>query len=96
MIFQPGETVILQVTVRDLDGVLVTLAVLPTIRLEDPATGVKLEDVDMTPDSAGVYHTDYDLLANAKVGTWNAEVTAVNGTRVTIQGFTFRVIARTT
>lgn len=90
MKFDIGETVILSVGVRDEREIL-----------KDPATSMRIvidrispvgqniiASTAMIKDATGGYHYDYDS-AGALAGTYVAKYTAVNGTRITIEKYTF-------
>ncbi len=92
MVYERGETAIIQVTITDAaDGTLTDPANTPTVSMNDAANGVIWTDEAMSQDSTGVYHKDYDILGTAAIGFWKAEITADNDTRITIQSLDFEV-----
>lgn len=88
--FKSGETIICSITVRDEDGAL-----------QDAVTSMKIiiklngaeivAATGMENDGTGLYHYDYDS-DGAGYGDYNVIYTAIDGTRVSIETDTFRLL----
>jgi len=60
------------------------------ITIEDSASAKKITTIDMTKDSLGYYHYDYDIPSDAETGQWTTEVIA-NKTQIAIEHDAFIV-----
>ena len=91
-VFNIGETIICSVDVKDDAGAY-----------KDPATSMKIvvartkpnyivvvASTDMTKDSVGKYHYDFQT-STAIAGSYEATYTATDGSRITIEKDTFEV-----
>ena len=84
MAFHTGETVICSIEVKNESGVLVDPATSMKITITDNRNGVEVNDQNMTKDSTGMYHYDWNSSVNAPVGIYKIIYTAVDGTRTSI------------
>lgn len=84
MAFRCGETVTIDVEVKNKTG---TKYVDPDtsmkINIYDSQNGVIIEDADMTKDSVGHYHYDFQTASLTILGKFTYVAVATDGTRLT-------------
>ena len=90
-VFQQGETVPHAVTVQNTSGMKFDPDTSIRISITDSTGTAVITDVDMIKDAVGEYHYDYNLPANAVLGTWKVQDTIVHSGRTTIVRELFRV-----
>jgi len=95
-IHQRAETVILEASITNAAGAATSPGTSTTITVTDPdgvvvvgGTGLLIQD--MTEDSTGEFHHDYNPAADATLGIYTVRVTAVHSSRTTIQDDIFRL-----
>ena len=71
-------------TVTDSDGDLADPATSMKITITDNRNGQEVTDEDMTKDSTGQYHYDWNTEASTLLGTYYITYKAVDGSRVSI------------
>lgn len=86
--FDIGETVICSVEVRDATGALKDPVTSMKITITDKRDAIKVNAVDMVPDSTGKYHYDCQT-AGYLDGNCVVKYIATDGTRITIETETF-------
>lgn len=84
MTFQMGETVICSVTVKDSDGNLADPSTSMKITITDNRNGLEVDDQDMTKDSTGQYHYDWQTAGVDLTGVYDISFKATDGTRISI------------
>jgi uncharacterized protein YfaS (alpha-2-macroglobulin family) len=89
MIFQRNETVICSITVKTAAGVLTDPITSVTITITNPAGTAIVTSANMTKDSTGTYHYDYNPVVDAALGNYDVHYIATDGSRITIQDDNF-------
>ena len=86
MAFDVGETVICTIEIRDADGTLTNPATSTKIVINQlsPSVAIIVASTAMSEDSTGKWHYDFASAGNAR-GGYEAEYTATDGTRITIE-----------
>ena len=82
-VFQRGETVVLNLEVKNSAGSYVDPASTPTVKVKDPAGTVVVNEAQLVKDTVGKYHYDYTSADTAAVGPYNVRYKAVDGSRTT-------------
>ena len=91
MAFDIGETVICSVEIKDDAGAYKDPATSMKITITDKFNVIKVNAVDMTPDSTGKYHYDCQT-AGYIDGKYQVAYTATDVARITIQKETFDLV----
>lgn len=91
MSFDIGETVICSIEVKNAAGALVSPDTSMTITISDPDETTDVEPTAMTPNGTGEYHYDYQTTGKVE-GKYTILYKATDGTRITIQTDSFRLI----
>lgn len=92
--YQRGETAKLTATIVDEDGSAANPSTSTKISIDDPDGDVISghDDQAMTNVSTGSYKYYYDIASDADLGVYTYQVTATNGSYVTIEHDYFEVV----
>ena len=83
MDFHLGETVICSIII-DIDGVLTDPSTSTKITITDSQKNIKVNNQDMTKDSTGKYHYDWDTSSLSLTGIYAVFYKATHQSRVSI------------
>lgn len=90
--FYKGAVIPLEVELRDKDtGALRDPANGATITVEDSLKATKVSAQAMTQKSTGIYYYNLTLATTDESGEWEFEVTTTDGTKKSIERFSFNV-----
>lgn len=84
-----GETVICSIKIQDEGGEPKNPATGVKITIINPTGDTVVDEADMSEDTVGEYHYDYNSPATANRGSYAVKYTAIDGTRITIAKTSF-------
>jgi len=91
-VFYCGQTIVLTAAIADADGAFDPDGGVVVSVLAPDGTAV-VDQAAMTKTAVGAYTYDYHSAADAAHGLYEWRVKAVDGTRTTITGATFKLVA---
>ncbi len=91
-VFYRGQTIVLSAAITE-GGVAVDPDTSVTVTVTNPSGTKVVDGQTMTKGAVGSYTYDYTVAADAAEGLYEFRVRATDGSRVTISGDTFKVIA---
>jgi uncharacterized protein YfaS (alpha-2-macroglobulin family) len=89
-IFQRGETIILQISIRN-EGILVDPSEAPKVTAYDPAGEAAIEDEEMVQVDTGIYSYDHQTDGDSLTGWYPVRYTVEDSGRITIEDDGFEV-----
>jgi uncharacterized protein YfaS (alpha-2-macroglobulin family) len=88
----PGDTVVINIEVYTLAGVLYDPTIV-VVTIYDPSGTELVTEAAVVNDSVGLYHYDYNVPADGAIGIYTTKPKGTDGARIKFDRDTFEVTA---